>query len=98
MTEFLQLVARKRVPQMDDRGMNKQGERLNNLKFIVDVVLLKRRRIERNDERFKEAVKVGPEINITKIKYIADGNTNKNEIQMEGYTIQKVVSYIFLGN
>ena len=75
------------------------GENINNLRYANDTILMAESEEELKSLLMKvkeESEKVGLELNLQKTKIIASGPITS--WQIDGYTIEMVTDFIFLGS
>lgn len=85
----------------ENKGINITGERLNNLRFADDIVLFAQEEQELKEmikELQTEARKVGLQMNMSKTRYMTNQhNNNEESITIDEQDIEKVETYIYLG-
>ena len=82
-----------------DKGINLDGERLQNLRFADDVALVTKTTKEMEEQLNKlntESKKCGLKIHKGKTKFMTNFETDE-EIKIENEKLEKVESYIYLG-
>lgn len=86
--------------ELDNRGINVNGETLSHLRFADDIVLISDRLDEANkmvSELSVASQKVGLKINIAKTQFMTNLVPSCN-LMLEGKEIQYVISYKYLGH
>lgn len=86
--------------EFNEIGINIDGERLNHLRFADDIVLIADRTDEAREmlARLNTVSKsVGLKINMAKTQYMTNLVMSEN-IKLEGYNIEQVTSYKYLGH
>ncbi|EPB74002.1 hypothetical protein ANCCEY_06888 [Ancylostoma ceylanicum] len=84
----------------DDKGLMIDGKKLSNLRFADDIVLISDNRLEMNQllNELNEAGKaIGLEMNMKKTQMMANQWCDDGEVQLDGITLKKVDSYVYLG-
>lgn len=86
--------------QWEEKGMNISGEKLSNLRFADDVAIFAPSCGELKNmlrELLLEAKKVGLEMNVAKTKFMTNQQTNIEHIDLLGQQVERVDSYVYLG-
>lgn len=89
-----------RMLDWDERGIKIDGEKLNHLRFADDITLIAKDKIELQEmlEQLNEASKqIGLKININKTKYLTNEIEEQQGITLEGKIIEKVDTFVYLG-
>ncbi|EPB70434.1 hypothetical protein ANCCEY_10474 [Ancylostoma ceylanicum] len=84
----------------DDKGLTIDGKKLSNLRFADDIVLISHNTPEMNQllNELNEAGKaIGLEMNLKKTQMMANQWCDDREVQLDGITLKKVDSYVYLG-
>ena len=86
--------------QLEEKGINIDGEKLSNLRFADDVALTTED-VRDMEHQFlitvnEESLKIGLKIHKGKTKFMTNIDTTDN-IQINGTEIEKVTNYKYLG-
>lgn len=85
----------------ENKGLNIQGERLNNLRFADDIAIFAQTEEELSEMLIQIRNKSNTVVlktNYQKTKYMTNENTDRNTINMGEHTVEKVETYTYLGH
>ena len=84
----------------DTKGLEVNGDRINNLRFADDIVLVSTNGDEMEEmlnELDTESLKLGLKMNMRKTEIMYNSFADEKEVKINGIAVKKVEEYVYLG-